>query len=120
MRHPRHAVSLGITAEEVKLWLRATQGPRLRCSLECGHQATLRPLLSGKIGLMPKHLSAEDIFPLIGCLSPHERLRLLRFISARPAAEDRDVYRALPPRNEEFSSDEDLLAWDAEGWEEVR
>ena len=72
------------------------------------------------MGLMPKHLSAEDIFPLVDCLSPHERLRLLRFISARPAAGDRDVYRALPPRNEEFSIDEDLLAWDAEGWEEVR
>ena len=80
----------------------------------------LRPLPSGKIGLMPKHLSAEDIFPLVDCLSPDERLRLLRFISARPAADDRDIYRALPPRNEEFSIDEDLLAWDAEGWEEVR
>ncbi|MGA3328100.1 MAG: hypothetical protein ABSF45_26920 [Terriglobia bacterium] len=68
---------------------------------------------------MPKHLSAEDIFPLVDCLSPDERLRLLRFISARPAADDRDTYRALPPRNQEFSSDQDLLAWDAEGWEEV-
>jgi len=69
---------------------------------------------------MPKHLSAEDIFPLVDCLSLDDRLRLLRFISAQPAADDRDVYRALPPRNEEFSSDEDLLAWDAEGWEGVR
>ena len=72
------------------------------------------------MGLMPKHLSAEDIFPLVDCLSPDERLRLLRFISALPAADDRDIYRALPPRNEEFSSDEDMLAWDAEGWEGVR
>ncbi len=76
--------------------------------------------VSGKIALMLKHLSAEDIFPLVDCLSPEERLRLLRFLSARPAADDRDTNRALPPRNEEFSSDEDLLAWDAEGWEEVR
>ena len=65
---------------------------------------------------MLKHLGAEDIFPLVDCLSPDERLRLLRFISARPAVDDRDMYRVLPPRNEEFSSDEDLLAWDAEGW----
>jgi hypothetical protein len=95
-------------------------GDALRRSLDFCHQGMLRPLPSGKIALMPKHLSAEDIFPLVDCLSPDERLRLLRFISARPAADDRDIYRALPPRNEEFSSDEDLLAWDAEGWEEVR
>ena len=69
---------------------------------------------------MAKHLIADDIFPLVDCLSPDERLRLLRFISAPPTADDRDLYRALPPRNKEFSSDEDLLAWDAEGWEEVR
>jgi hypothetical protein len=69
---------------------------------------------------MPKHLSAEDIFPLVDCLLPDERLRLLRFISARPATDDREIYRALPPRNEELSSNEDLLGWDAEGWEGVR
>jgi len=86
----------------------------------CAIKPRYTALPSGKIGLMPKHLSAKDIFPLVDCLSPDERLRLLRFISARPAADDRDTYRALPPRNEEFSSDEDLLAWDAEGWEEVR
>jgi hypothetical protein len=69
-----------------------------------------------QLGMMPKHLSAEDIFPLVDYLSLDERLRLLRFISARPTADDRDIYRALPPGNQEFSSDEDLLAWDAEGW----
>lgn len=84
------------------------------------HVQDLGPLPSGRIGLMPKHLSAEDIFPLVDCLSLDERLRLLCFISARPASGDRDVYRALPPRNEEFSSDDDLLAWGAEGWEGVR
>lgn len=72
------------------------------------------------MGPMLKHLSAEDIFPLVDCLSPDDRLRLLRFISARPGADDRDIYGALPPRSQEFSSDEDLLAWDAEGWEGVR
>ena len=69
---------------------------------------------------MPKHLSAEDIFPLVDCLLSDDRLRLLRFISAGLAANDRDLYHALPPRNEEFSSDGDPLAWDAEGWEGVR
>ena len=74
---------------------------------------------SGRIDLMPKPLSAEDIFPLVDCLSSRERLRLLRLISTRPGADDRDAYHALPPRDEEFSSDEDPLAWDAEGWEGV-
>ena len=49
--------------------------------LDFCHQATPRPLSSGKMGLMPKHLSAEDIIPLVDCLSPDERLRLLQFIS---------------------------------------
>lgn len=68
---------------------------------------------------MPKPLSAEDIFPLVDRLSSQERLRLLRLISTRPAADDRDAYRAVPPRDEEFSRDEEPLAWDAEGWEDV-
>jgi len=69
------------------------------------------------MALMPKRLSAEDIFALVDCLSPQERLRLLRLISTRTAGHDRDAYRALPPRDEEFSSDEESLAWDAVGWE---
>jgi hypothetical protein len=65
---------------------------------------------------MPKSLRAEDVFPLVDCLSTRERLRLLRLISTRPFADDRDAYRALPPRDEEFSSEDEPLAWDAEGW----
>jgi hypothetical protein len=72
------------------------------------------------MGLMQKHLSAEDLIPLVDCLSPDERLRLLRFITVRPAAGDQEAYLALPPRSREFSSDDDLLAWDADGWQEVR
>jgi hypothetical protein len=68
---------------------------------------------------MPSRLSAEDIFPLVDCLSTQERLRLLRLISIRPAANDRDAYRAAPPGDEEFSGEEEPLAWDAEGWEHV-
>ncbi len=68
---------------------------------------------------MPKTLSAEDIFQLVDCLSTPERLRLLRLISTRSVADDREVYRAAPPRDEEFSTDEEPLAWDAEGWEDA-
>jgi len=45
--------------------------------------------------------------------------RLLRLISVRRAAEDRDAYSELPPRHEEFSGDADPLAWDADGWEGI-
>ena len=68
---------------------------------------------------MPKPLSAEDVLSLVACLTPHERLRLLRLISAGPVEGDRDTYRALPPREGEFSSVEEPLAWEAEGWEEI-
>jgi len=64
-------------------------------------------------------LSAEEVFPLVDRLSAHERLRLLRLISLRPAADDREAYLALPPRPDEFSSDTDPLAWDSDGWEGI-
>jgi len=50
-------------------------------------------------------------------LTPQERLRLLRLISAHPKADDSMAYGALRPSAEEFSSEEDPLAWDSEGWE---
>ena len=68
---------------------------------------------------MAKSLTADDILPLLACLTPQERLRLLRLISVRPGANDGDAYRALPPKREEFSSNEEPLAWDSEGWEDV-
>ena len=34
-------------------------------------------------------------------------------------ATDPAVYKSLSPGHAEFSSDEDSLAWDADGWEEV-
>ena len=35
------------------------------------------------------------------------------------AASDPAAYKSLPPIYAEFSSDEEALAWDAEGWEEI-
>ena len=68
---------------------------------------------------MAKPLTADDILPLVACLTPPERLRLLRLISIRSGAREVDAYRALSPLHEEFSSDEEPLSWDAEGWEEI-
>ncbi|HSE18185.1 MAG TPA: type II toxin-antitoxin system prevent-host-death family antitoxin [Pyrinomonadaceae bacterium] len=34
-------------------------------------------------------------------------------------ATDSSVYQSLSPSHAEFSSDEESLAWDAEGWEDI-
>jgi len=67
---------------------------------------------------MPKPLTADDIIPLVASLTPQERVRLLRLI-ALPQGADAPVYRSVPPSRDEFSADEEPLAWDAEGWEGV-
>jgi hypothetical protein len=67
---------------------------------------------------MAKSLTADDILPLVACLTPQERLRLLRLIGTGQVNE-RDLYKALPAARDEFSSEEEPLLWDAEGWENV-
>ena len=67
---------------------------------------------------MPKPLTADDIIPLVASLTPQERVRLLRLI-ALPQGADAPVYRSVPSSRDEFSADEEPLAWDAEGWESV-
>jgi hypothetical protein len=71
------------------------------------------------MAFMSKHLTADDILPLVACLSPKERVRLLRLISLRPGEDEGNAYRVLPPTQEEFSSDEEPLAWEGEGWESL-
>jgi hypothetical protein len=61
---------------------------------------------------MAKTLTADDILPLVASLTPEERVRL-------PQGADAPVYRSVPPSRDEFSADEEPLAWDAEGWEDV-
>jgi hypothetical protein len=67
---------------------------------------------------MAKTLTADDILPLVASLTPRERIRLLRLI-ALPQGADAPVYQSVPPSRDEFSSDEEPLAWDAEGWEDL-
>lgn len=66
---------------------------------------------------MPKPLTADEILPLVASLSPQERARLLRLI--RGPIDPQAAYSERPPGSEEFSSEDDALAWDAEGWENV-
>jgi len=64
---------------------------------------------------MGKTLTADDILPLVASLTPHERIRLLRLI-ALPQGADALVYQSVPPSRDEFSADEEPLAWEAEDW----
>jgi hypothetical protein len=67
---------------------------------------------------MPKPLTADDILPLVACLTPQERVRLLRLIKV-PIGSDAAAYSSVPVTADEFSADDDPLAWDADGWENV-
>jgi hypothetical protein len=67
---------------------------------------------------MARALRADDILPLVDSLTPQERVRLLRLI-VRPQGGDETVYRSVPPSRDEFSADDEPLAWEAEGWESV-
>lgn len=63
-------------------------------------------------------MKADDILPLVANLVPQERVRLMRLLTEQRDADDAALYVVKPPRADEFSADEDSLAWDAEGWEE--
>jgi hypothetical protein len=67
---------------------------------------------------MSEPLTADDLLPLIAKLSAVERRRLFRLIQT--VGNDIEAYRTRPPDLSEFSSDEDMLAWDADGWEHVK
>jgi hypothetical protein len=67
---------------------------------------------------MSQPLTADDLLPLIAKLSSAERRKLFGLI--QKVGNDVEAYRAVPLARGEFSSDEDTLAWDADGWEDVR
>lgn len=64
--------------------------------------------------------TAQELWPLVEKLPRAEQLRLAR-LALRSAASggDRAAYAATPIGDDEFGSDEDPLAWESEGWEDV-
>ena len=66
---------------------------------------------------MARLLTADDIISLAASLSDSERTKLLRQI-ASPRDNDASAYAAAPPARDEFSVDDEPIAWDAEGWDE--
>ena len=71
-----------------------------------------------KMQSMAKALTADDILPLVVALPAQERARLLRLIASQQGS-DASIYRSMPTSREEFSTDDEALAWDAEGWEDL-
>lgn len=67
---------------------------------------------------MNQRLTAEDLRPLIMKLSVDERQKLARIAARATVKSDEELYAANPPRNHEFDSDDEPLAWEGEGWEE--
>jgi hypothetical protein len=68
---------------------------------------------------MSNPLTASDFWPLILKLPHEERVRLAK-LALRAAVNDSSAatYAAAPPAEDEFSSDEEPLAWESQGWEE--
>lgn len=65
---------------------------------------------------MTKPLTADEIFPLVKHLTLVERARLIRLINTSPQS-DAETYRVLPLKADEFSSDDEALSWEGDGWE---
>ncbi len=77
-----------------------------------------QPLPIVRIPVVDKALTADDILPLVTALAPEERVRLLRLIASPGRHGDDDsAYASVPPLCDEFSADDDPLAWESEGWE---
>ena len=71
---------------------------------------------------MQTALTAEDLWPLVQKLPHAEQVRLAKLAlmaASRGPDADSEAYRAAPPAPDEFSSSDDPLAWEAEGWEKV-
>jgi hypothetical protein len=55
--------------------------------------------------------------PLVASLTDSERIKLLRRI-AEPHDSDASAYKTAPPARDEFSGDDEPLAWESDGWDE--
>lgn len=67
-----------------------------------------------------RDLTAQDFLPLVRKLPHDEQVRLAKLAlleAARAGSADAETYLRTPPRAEEFATDEDPLAWEAEGWD---
>jgi hypothetical protein len=67
-------------------------------------------------------LTADDLWPLVRKLPHEEQVRLAKLAltaAAREPGGDREAYRVAPSTCDEFSSEDNGLSWEAEGWENL-
>ena len=64
--------------------------------------------------------TALDLWPLVVGLPHDEQLKLAKLVlkAAASNGDDRSAYERIPPGDQEFSCEDDPLAWEGEGWEE--
>ncbi|CAK0781897.1 conserved hypothetical protein [Gammaproteobacteria bacterium] len=73
--------------------------------------------------LLNSAITTQDLWNLICKLSHDEQIHLAK-LALRAAAlsniasDDVTAYMAMPVTYDEFSTDEDMLAWESDGWEE--
>lgn len=67
---------------------------------------------------MESPLTAQDLWPLVKKLTPSGRRLATVALRASAGGSPSEAYRAAPPGADEFSSDDEPLAWDADGWDE--
>jgi hypothetical protein len=103
---------------------RSPQGRAFAAEIQSASATGDAPARLAFVGLvgsrgMGKPLTADDVLPIVASLTPQEKARLLRVISARSSESAAAAYAAAPVSSDELSSDVDPLAWDGEGWENV-
>ncbi len=66
------------------------------------------------------HRELERLAAELASLTPEERARVLAAAAQRlrHTQASTGAYLAVPPASDEFTTDEDPLAWEAEGWDE--
>ena len=69
---------------------------------------------------MTEPRTALDLWPLVRGLSHDEQVKLAKLAlkAAASNGDDAEAYERTPPSEQEFSSDEEPLAWEGDGWEE--
>ncbi|MBI5160603.1 MAG: hypothetical protein HY996_04195 [Micrococcales bacterium] len=71
---------------------------------------------------MSTPLTARDLWAIIVKLPHDEQVRLARMAlhaAARGGGADAAAYGAVPPEPDEFSCEDDPLAWESDGWEDL-
>ena len=66
---------------------------------------------------MSDPITAEKVLSFAAGLSAEDRAKLLRSIAALAQSGAASAYNVHPPGQNEFGSDDDALAWDADGWD---